>query len=122
MVENIILLILSHNCVYVTELMQVILRQKRILRSSAFSFPVGEMVHLLKLLNTTVHRFVALLAHALDDEGRSCFSPKSMSVHEVHVVFLFINLDSKYICIKSSAFSNPWLLDIHLTSRNSGEE
>lgn len=75
------------------------------------------MVHLLKLLNTTVHRFVALFTHALED-GRSCFSLEVFLCVEVHMVFLFINLDSKYIRIKSSICSNPWLLDIHLTSLN----
>lgn len=104
--------------VYIIELMQVILRYKRILRSSAFSFPGDEMVNLLKLLNTTVYRFVALVTHALEGERHSHFSLEVCVCTEICLIFLFINLDSKYLRIKSSACPNPWLLDIHLDSLN----
>lgn len=116
--KNLVLLILSHNGVYIIDLMQVILGHKRILRSSVFSFPVGEMVHLLKLLNTTVYRFVALLTHALEGERHSHFSLEVRLCIEVHLIFLFINLNSKYLHIKSCACPNPLLLDIHLASLN----
>lgn len=54
--------------------------KRRILRSSGFSFPVDEMVHLLKLFNT-VERFVASVTHALEGERHISLSPRSMSLH-----------------------------------------
>jgi len=112
--RNLALLILNYNGVYIIELMQVILRYKMILRYSDFSFPVDELVHLLKLLNTTIYRFVALLIHVLEGGRHSHFSLEVCLCIEVHLIFLFINVDSKYLCIKNSGCPNPWLLDIRV--------
>lgn len=117
--KNLVLLILNHNGVYIIELMQVILRYKSILRSFAFSFPCwlnGSSPKVVKYYCLHVCSF------GLSCERHSHFSLEVCLCIEVHLIFLFMNLDSKYLHIKSSVCPNPWLLDIRLASFNWVEE
>lgn len=52
-----------------------------------------------------------MVVRALEGKRHSHFPLEIRLCVEAHVIFLFINLDSKNLMKKSSACPNPWLLD-----------